>query len=137
MLGRFTQTRQRCWFGLWEGYGWIQGSPAGLAVRLPNRDYILLEGPLESAMEIGWRSGELLATGCTGVEFDPSDFHPQPPNLIWPEDRAWFVASEIDLDSTYVGGSADLIEALLADDRLEALPADRGQPIDAGSDQIN
>ena len=31
------------------------------------------------------------------------------------------MATEVDLDSTYGGGSSQLVEALLADSRLEAL----------------
>ncbi len=37
----------------------------------------------------------------------------QTPNLWWPEDRAWFVATEIDLAWTYVGGREALIEQLV------------------------
>ena len=44
-------------------------------------------------------------------------------NLWWPQDRAWFVAIEIDLAWTYVGGPAGLIGQLLAETRIEALPA--------------
>jgi len=43
--------------------------------------------------------------------------------LWWPQDRAWFVASEIDLAWTYVGGPAGPISQLLAETRIEALPA--------------
>ena len=44
-------------------------------------------------------------------------------NLWWPQDRAWFLATEIDLAWTYVGGPAGLIGQLLAETRIEALPA--------------
>jgi hypothetical protein len=44
-------------------------------------------------------------------------------NLWWPQDRAWCVATEIDLAWTYVGGQAGLIRQLLAQTRIEALPA--------------
>ena len=47
----------------------------------------------------------------------------QSPNLWWPEDRAWFVATEIDYAWTYIGGSPVPIEALVVDARLEVLPA--------------
>jgi len=45
---------------------------------------------------------------------------PSEPNLWWPNDRAWFVATEIDLVSTYVGGRADLVRAIVASPDLEA-----------------
>ena len=44
------------------------------------------------------------------------------PSLWWPDDRAWFVATEIDFNWTYVGGTRDCIEGVLADPSLEALP---------------
>jgi hypothetical protein len=46
------------------------------------------------------------------------------PNLWWPDDRAWFVATEIDHAWTYVAGSQQLLARLMADRRLEILTAD-------------
>jgi hypothetical protein len=145
-LEAHTSTPQRCWFCIWEGYGHIQGGgsvlewpvldgarprirapepPAfdsavmeGPRVSIPGRDYILLEGRLQ-----GWE--HFLAEGWDS------------PNLVWPDDRAWCVASEIDLDSTYLGGPAELIESLLTDDRFEALRASPDDPIDTTGDTIN
>ncbi len=139
ILRDWTTTPQRCWFCVWDGYGWgggvyltasSDGAPAipssgitadpvpasvrgGSRVELPHRDYLLYHGPLEAA----------LATERLGGQH-------QVANLWWPQDRAWFVATEIDLAWTYVGGPAGLISQLLADTRIEALPAadgDRGQ----------
>jgi hypothetical protein len=39
--------------------------------------------------------------------------------LFWPTDRSWCVATEVDFDSTLVGGDADLIAAILAEPDLE------------------
>jgi len=49
------------------------------------------------------------------------------PNLWWPDDRAWCVASEIDLDETFVGGTRTLIDDILAREDLGA----RATTIDA------
>jgi hypothetical protein len=52
----------------------------------------------------------------------------QSPNLWWPQDRAWFVATEVDHAWTYIGGSRELIGLLMADKRLEILqtkPSDK------------
>jgi hypothetical protein len=46
------------------------------------------------------------------------------------------VASEIDLQWTYVGGPRGLIEALLADDRIEALPAGPDDPVSRTEDWV-
>jgi hypothetical protein len=126
LLRPLTSTPEQCWFGLWDGYGWENASlmtseggssvlpdPVPGSVRndprihLPNRDYLLYSGPVEAARE----SVHLTDWGQT-------------PNLWWPEDRAWFVASEIDLAWTHVGGSAGMVEALVSDSRIEALPVE-------------
>jgi hypothetical protein len=136
LLRPWTTTPDECWFCLWDGYGWdnvqvvfatpIEGDgqpeppgesrdrvpdpiPAavrqGPRVQLPNRDYLLYRGPVEAAVAtVGLASDE------------------QTPNLWWPEDRAWCVATEIDLPWTYVGGHSGLIDRLVSNDRIEALP---------------
>jgi hypothetical protein len=109
----------------------------GPRVSLPGRDYILLAGPLAAAGELGWRAGELVSAAYPDRDFDPDEFEPQSPSIFWPEDRAWCVATEVDLDSTYVGGSRRLIEALLDDPRFEAWPAELRDPIDSGGDNVN
>ncbi len=52
---------------------------------------------------------------------DAQDGHS--PNLWWPDDRAWCVATEIDLAWTYVGGPARLVNDVLTNPHLEAQPA--------------
>lgn len=149
VLAGHTSAADSCWFCLWDGYGWLHGGPpavlvlssgrtsgAGITpvippnalqgprVRLPNREYLLLEGPLEAATELGW-------TAPLG------DFVPQSPNPFWPRDHAWCVASEIDLFCTLVAGSRGLVEVLLADPRLETWEVQPGDPVRADSDVIN
>ena len=66
---------------------------------LPNRGYLLMRGPLEEAKNIGWVFSE--------------SFHPQSPNLLWPLDRQWILATEIDFNVTLIGGSQALISSIL------------------------
>ena len=109
VLAPFTATPESCWFGVWEGYAGTV--PPGPRVEIPCRSLGLYAGPIEAA-------GALM-------EFPTH----QTPNLWWPNDRSWCVASEIDFCSTYIGGSPALVERLLRDERLEAIPArleDRG-----------
>jgi hypothetical protein len=101
-LALHTGTRQRCWFCMWEGWG---PSSSGPRVQLPARDYLVFVGPLAAMRAL----------------VDSQEGHT--PNLWWPDDHAWCVASEIDLPWTYVGGSAALIAGLHADERLEVQPA--------------
>jgi hypothetical protein len=92
---------------------------AGPRVRAPGRDYLLYRGPIGTAAAL-----------CR-FPFDQS------PNLWWPDDRSWCVATDIDLQSSYLGGPDALIRAVLADDRLETLPAEPGDPVTADSDRVN
>lgn len=144
VLARYTTTPASCFFCVWEGYDplgedrpveWHQvGSLRALSARrrrrrshrlvpplpqveLPDRRYYLYGGPLEKAL--------------APLPFDHSA------NLWWPEDRAWFVATEIDYAWTYVGGSQELIGELISDDRLEVLSARiSDEPFD-NSDLLN
>ena len=43
------------------------------------------------------------------------------PQLWWPDDRSWIVATEIDLVSTYIACSERLADELIADERIEAI----------------
>ncbi len=146
-LGRHTATPDKCYFCLWEGWAWLHGSPAvaravfgsGRAepvpsaltpdelrsprVTLPGRGYLLMRGPLSAT--------EALAR-C-----EPGSWNTQSPNLFWPDDRTWCVASEIDFDSTVVGGSAALIDELLRSPDLEAWPIDPDDSIAFAADDVN
>ena len=157
LLSGATSTPDRCWFGIWDGFGQLQGSPAvarltyrrtgwlgrfgragrwrrnreripGLAppeilggprVRAPGRDYLLLRGPLAAAESI---------TGAVGR---------QCPNLWWPEDRSWFLVTEIDFTWTYVAGPATLAEAIEGHPDIEAMRTGLEHPATFDSDDRN
>ncbi|MHB8669517.1 MAG: hypothetical protein ACYDAD_02995 [Acidimicrobiales bacterium] len=142
LLADHTATAERCLFCVWEGYASLPelGVAAFAAddpipmfsleelnrtrVGLPDRDYLLLTGPLHLAPKIGWRQS--------------SDwFIPQSPNLFWPADRAWCVATEIDFDSTLVGGTTDLVDAILQAPRLDSWAVQPEDPLAADADRIN
>jgi hypothetical protein len=97
--------------------------PHQARISLPDRDYLLFEGPLEAATELGERIGDA--------------FFPQSPNLFWPQDHAWCVASEIDLFCTLIAGSNSLGEDLVNNPMLEAWRVEPGDSIAFDSDQIN
>jgi len=149
LLANHTSSAGSCRFCLWEGYGYL-GEPgvawqtavfvpgprplrwlrlraarlrlrrrkprnvSGPRVTLPDRAYLLFTGSVDDAA--GWEDG---------------------PNLWWPDDRAWCVASEIDLPYTYVGGSTEVIAEILGHPALEALPADLGDGVTYDSDKLN
>lgn len=145
VLRRHTSTPRACWYCLWEGWGWLRGSPSvavlgsaepvppafpaevldGPRVRHPlGRDHLLFSGPLESVLELGHHTR-------------PDWFIPQSPQLLWPDDRAWCVGTEIDFDSTLVAGTAELVDDLLTADGLEVWPVRPGDSLRADGDLLN
>jgi hypothetical protein len=124
VLSAHTADPACCFAGIWAGWGWTGSnwSDAG-QLCLPDREYLLLEGPLSATDEVGHDEG--LVPGS------------QSPNLLWPADRAWFVASEIDFDSTLVGGTEDLIGAILAEPGLDAWPVGPDDSLAYDADKIN
>ncbi len=125
VLTAHTTTPGDCFIGVWDGYGWPVEAWAGPEVLdLEQRSYLIRRGPLTLARDLGWSSDE----GTRSAE---------PPSLIWPADRAWFVASDPDLDFTCVGGSAMLVQALRAESLLEVWPVGVADRIAFDSDRIN
>jgi hypothetical protein len=137
-LRSHTTTPGSVWFAVWTGWGahrlaprpgtrasgGVQAlpdrdEPLPPAFELPAREYWLLHGPIEGALETmssrGWQSV----------------------NLWWPEDRAWFVSTEIDFAWTYVGGTRELIDGLMADPRLEVLHASLTDGVAFDADRVN
>jgi hypothetical protein len=126
-LGRHTASPDKCYFGVWEGFGWIDRGRATGQPRLhhPGRDYIMLTGPLRAA-------------GNVGQPLDANWQHWAPsPNLMWPADRAWFVGTEIDFNSTLIGGPAELIQELLHIPALDAWPVASDDSLASDGDAIN
>jgi hypothetical protein len=139
ILGEHTGSPLACWFCIWVGLGWLRDDPNAeteLApnllealrntsrLRFPWRDYLLFEGPLDAATEFGWT--------LAGARFVPES-----PNLFWPQDHAWCVATEVDLPFTLVAGSNALAEHLIGHARLEAEQAFADDPVKADSDDQN
>lgn len=126
-----TKTPGDCFHALWDGsvssmYGdavrgtspWFSAGvlsgprlriPPGLSI--PARQYLLFRGPLE---EIGRWGARELATGS------PEDDELPAPHLLWPGDHRWFAATDVDSDFTWVGGSEELIDAVIGDPELKA-----------------
>jgi hypothetical protein len=59
------------------------------------------------------------------------------PNYVWPDDRAWITATEIDGFSTYVGAPSECLEPILESPLLEALPSELEHRFDGLGDPIN
>ncbi|WP_460700489.1 hypothetical protein [Nocardia thraciensis] len=101
----------------------------GPFLRWPGRDFVLFDTDLTELADPGW----VYAAGLGWT----ADFPGQMPQLLWPADHAWVVASEIDFDSTIVAGSRALIDAVLADNRFEALEIAEESDLSWDGDTIN
>lgn len=146
VLAHHTMTPGRCWFAAWEGFGSLEDGSAAIhflidgsateapppgqyrekpkrhpRFTLPHRGYYLAKGAVTDALETVY-----------GFQADYRSA-----SLWWPDDRAWCVATEIDFDWTYVGGSKECIAAVLSSPELEALPAQLSDGVTFDSDPIN
>jgi hypothetical protein len=115
-LSAFTTTPDLANFLLWEGDGLLhelgEKEPERVTLREDaGRRYFLFQGPVRSLMNLRFLSTFLV-----------------PPNFWWPQDRSWFVGSEVDGRSTYVGGSAETIERLISLEGFEVVPAEPDDP---------
>lgn len=150
VLRRHTSAPDDCLFAFWEGWGGgtrptritsyrngeshvrtpgslppdaVTPPPVG-RLTLPGRNYAVFRGDLDLA----GRFGSWISEGYLGI---------QSPNLFWPADRAWFVATEVDFDSTLVGGSAGLISDIVRDPHLEAAQLQATDRLHSDADPVN
>lgn len=151
----FTTTPGIAWFGIWEGYAVLHpdaGAPLRTGrsgrigrllarrrtarkrrslrdgfdaipkLRCDKRAYLLYRGPL---------------TAIRAFHEQDRPHAYQSPNLWWPDDRAWCVATEISFDSTLIGGSRQAVDAVLASADFEALEITLSTRLDRLADRIN
>lgn len=121
VLTRYTTTPAECSYAAWEGYGALALPPVARTVAMPQRQVQSLTGPLSQAARVS-------------MEMSPLE---QSPSLWWPADRAWCVATDVDLMSTCVGGGRACIEAVLAPPGLEAWEVSDRQGVTHDSDALN
>jgi hypothetical protein len=100
----------------------------GPRLSLPHREHILFRGSVAELADPEWESRVPWADGPAGWTESPS--------IVWPADRAWVLVTEVDFDSTIVGGSAELIRELTADATLEALAVREGARLSWDGDGV-
>lgn len=149
-LAKATSTPEDCYFCVWEGLSTIGGgvvkdpgpvyvdedAPAGLhwspdahpavaprvsasrrslpKVEVPNRAYFLFRGPLVDLG--GWDTARDLPAECRLGDAEAA--------YVWPADRAWCTARDVDQHWVGVGANREVINRLVADPRLDVVPAD-------------
>jgi hypothetical protein len=154
----WTSTPEVCWLGIWEGCGVLQVPGPNASVTLVHSSAqgdindqraARLQRMEEERTELAARARRaptfdhpgrsyLLAKAPSSAICKLSRFpFGLTPNLVWPDDRAWCVGSEIDFDSTLVACSEECAAAILANDELEALPINAEDRLDIGGDVLN
>lgn len=104
-------------------------------LHLPDRGFVLFRAGVAEFAEPDW----VLAAPWRDVEAERHGFAPDAhaPGILWPEDRSWVSVTEVDFDSTVVGGSRALIDDLFADDGLEVLPLPMEAALTWDADEVN
>lgn len=107
-----TEEPNSCWFGIWSGFGETHrlglGKPKAIGNN-SNDEWYLFRGSLKN------------------IEYSFSSTGHQSANLVWAKDRSWCLGTNIDLKSTYIGGSKSLVSDVVKSSGLEAYivyPAD-------------
>jgi hypothetical protein len=145
-LGSLT-SHQPVHFGMWEGWGWwydTGGDPrtaAGMYVGIawPEDDVRPAQEEIDRALAEARE--ELTAQRVESPDVEPLDLPHRryylwtgalrsamafrhephnPPSLIWPEDRSWFVGAPIYTNEIAVAGTTAVVDAVVDDPRLNA-----------------
>lgn len=93
--------------GIWRGSTSFQGSDAELpTITLGLRDQVLFRITLSALLGVDKESSREI------LEF---------PGILWPEDMSWYLSTDIDYNSTIVGGTTDFIDSIIAQASIEAV----------------
>jgi hypothetical protein len=117
ILARHTATPTACWFGVWDGHGWLHPGSGIVAVftrteAAEESDGAGIPPPAEQVVPV---------MGLTWEE-------PLPAMPLF-ELHAWCVATDVDLRSTYIAVTPALADELLSDGRLETWPVRLDDPL--------
>jgi hypothetical protein len=107
----------------------------GGRLRLPERDYVVFRGGITEFASADW----VERMPWRDLEAESMGFGPSAhaPSLVWPDDRAWVLVSEVDWDSTIIAGSEQLIAAVCGAPGLEAVPLAADASLQWDADRIN
>jgi hypothetical protein len=151
ILAVHTSDPAHCFFGLCTIQSWLDSfsrEELKPLLKLPyGRDHIVLAGSLSAVDQITHDWSKPSSSRITFVAYTSDGPPPQPdpsellsreaPNLIWPADHSWLVASEVDFDSTLVGGTASLVNAIVQSPDLEAWQVEPTDSLAADADKVN
>jgi hypothetical protein len=128
ILSSYTGTPDDCTGAVWEGFGGIvEEMPWDILpapeLHVPSRTYLMFDCALDDFAGDYWQAPHTTSFPML--------------NLLWPADRAWFVGSEIDYDSTIVGAPRGAVDELLACPSLETAEVGPDDSLASDADRIN
>lgn len=150
-----TATSERCWLTVWEGWENLPSDwqRSARRIRQPGRAYYLFQRSLAEVVDFSVQLHDLDEDSASSAVLSSSSPLPtnslppvqpkadpvsvQSPSQWWPEDHSWCVATEIDFDSTLVGGSKILVERITSHLALEAFRVNASDDLTIRGDPIN
>lgn len=148
LLDKHTIDASHCFFGLCTIRGWAapECPDDPPLLELPcERNHVVLTGSLSAIDQImhDWLTSTQTSLSIGGVGQEranprlPKLKQREAPNLIWPADHSWLVTSDVDFDSTLVGGSRPLIQSITESNSLEAWEVDSTDSLADDADIVN
>ena len=114
-LSKHTTKPEGCYFCVCEGWGGLEVH--GVArIALPEREAFLFRGP---ALDLQQWEQALDPPGPEGLPI---------PSFVWPGDRSWCIANDVDPHFATIGASSAAIEDVLADPRVDTVIDDPARP---------
>ena len=138
LLHDATTTPESCWFGFWEGYGAFSSEKPHYFLAIPpegtsifskpswrrifgEQNFVVSQKPLPGP-SIATRQRRWVLYRAPLVQFEEClppcrDFNPV--DLVWPDDRSWFLATDTDAECTLVAGNRELLAVIRNESGLE------------------
>lgn len=134
LIEKFVEVNKpsdRIFIAFWKGHFDMQlGGSSGLTLeesksrrfQIAGREYLVFEGKLETLHNQINRCADSVG---------------RLPGVLWPEDCSWYAISEVDFDSTLVGGDMELVERIVNDSYMEAMVVAPELDLSSESDTVN
>lgn len=145
VLANYTTTPNSGVAAIWEGYGRLIDS--GRGSKEPGTGVLPREIALGPRLSLDGGTWNYFLFGAGASAFVEDswlgrspwiDTHfEQSPTYLWPDDQSWALHTNVDLDSSIIGGSQELINQLLQTPGVEVLPLHTDADLSWGGDKIN
>ena len=112
---------RRLFGAIWVGWGHHGPRLEGASASRPHREYVVIPG--------GWSTFT--------ADWSSYDAPNTPPAFLWDAAHEWMASTEIDFDSTIIGGDEQLIAAILQDTSIESWSIRPTDSLQSDGDRLN